>query len=134
MSKISRLVYMICGFILLGLGVLGVILPIMPHTVFLLGAAVCFTKSSEKIDTWFKGTKLYRDNLEGFASGQGMTIATKTRVIVLLTFFFGLAFFFMRSAPNYAKIILLVVWLCHVIGFIFFVKDKEEVLEEITEG
>lgn len=36
-------------------------------------AAINFAKSSKKLDSWFKGTKLYKDNLETYVKGQGMT-------------------------------------------------------------
>ncbi|MFV0254983.1 MAG: YbaN family protein [Erysipelotrichaceae bacterium] len=126
MKNISKLLTIIMGFILLIIGSIGVVLPILPHTPFLIGAVVCFAKSSKKLETWLKNTKLYRNNIESFIKGQGMSKASKVRVVVTLSIFFAIALFFMQKLSILIQILLVVIWLAHVIGFIFFVKTKEE--------
>ena len=116
-----KTVYLIIGLIALGLGAVGVALPILPSTPFLLAAAFCFAKSSKKLDAWFKGTKLYKNNLESFARGEGMTWKTKLRIIVTVTVVMGVAFIAMRGT-TVGRIVLSVVWICHIVGLCFFVK------------
>jgi uncharacterized protein len=58
MNKIVKLLYIMIGFIALGLGVLGLILPVLPTTPLLLLASYCFVKGSERFEIWFKGTTL----------------------------------------------------------------------------
>lgn len=58
-----KILYIIIGCISLGLGIIGVILPILPTVPFVLLAAFCFARSSERLDGWFKNTKLYRENI-----------------------------------------------------------------------
>ncbi|MGN1109584.1 MAG: DUF454 family protein, partial [Oscillospiraceae bacterium] len=77
--KIKKLVYIIIGCVGLGLGALGAALPLLPAFPFLLLAAVCFGKSSERLHKWFVGTKLYKNNLESYVKGRGMTWKTKIR-------------------------------------------------------
>lgn len=71
--KIKKVVYIIIGCVGLGLGALGAALPLLPAFPFLLLAAVCFGKSSERLHKWFVGTKLYKNNLESYVKGRGMT-------------------------------------------------------------
>ena len=76
--KIKKILYVILGCIGLALGAVGAILPLLPAFPFLLLAAFCFAKSSEKLHRWFTGTKLYKNNLESYVKGQGMTWKTKS--------------------------------------------------------
>ncbi len=120
-----RVVYLVVGFVTLALGCVGLALPILPSTPFLLVAAFCFAKSSKKLDTWFKGTKIYKDNLESFAKGQGMTKKTKAKILTMVTILLGIAAFMMREVP-YGFAIIGAVWLAHMIAFIFVVKTSKE--------
>ncbi|MDO4764859.1 MAG: YbaN family protein [Eubacteriales bacterium] len=120
---IKKMIYIVLGSIGLVLGAIGAVMPLMPAFPFLLMAAVCFGKSSEKLDRWFKGTKLYKNNLESYVQGQGMTKAAKIRVMLLITFLFAFGFYMMR-AVMVGRIVLLIVWLFHILYFTFRVKTK----------
>lgn len=120
---IKKMIYIVLGSIGLVLGAIGAAMPLMPAFPFLLMAAVCFGKSSEKLDKWFKGTKLYKNNLESYVQGQGMTRSAKIRVMLLITFLFAFGFYMMR-AVMVGRIVLLIVWLFHILYFTFRVKTK----------
>ena len=72
-----KILYIMIGCISLGLGIIGVILPILPTVPFVLLAAFCFAKSSEKLEDWFKNTKLYKEN----NMKSGMTKRAKIRIM-----------------------------------------------------
>ena len=59
-------------------------MPLLPAFPFLLLAAFCFAKSSERLHNWFINTKLYKNNLESYVKGQGMTRKTKIKMQVLM--------------------------------------------------
>lgn len=83
MKSIKKYFYIGIGFITLILGIIGVILPILPTTPFLLITSFCFAKGSEKFHNWFINTKLYKKHLESFVKERAMTLKEK---VVLLTF------------------------------------------------
>ncbi|MFI3115873.1 MAG: YbaN family protein [Clostridia bacterium] len=123
----KKAIYITVGLISLGCGYLGAILPFIPFTPFLLLTAFCFGKSSDKLDNWFKNTKLYKENLESFVKGEGMTIKTKFRVMATITLIMAFGFVMMiGKAPMPVMITLGVVWVAHMIYFVKFVKVKVE--------
>lgn len=122
---IKKALLIATGCIGVGLGAVGAVMPFLPAFPFLLLAAFCFAKSSEKLDRWFKNTRLYRDNLESYLNGQGMTGRTKKRVITLVTVLFSIAAYMMRRVPV-GLIVLGAIWLFHIFYFIFVVKNKKE--------
>lgn len=120
-----KLLYIVLGCIALVLGAVGTVLPILPTTPLLLVAAFCFARSSEKLNQWFKNTRLYKENLETFVRGQGMTKKAKIRIMLTVTVIMAIAFVAMRNTII-GRICLAVVWLCHVIAFTFFIKTCPE--------
>ena len=89
-----KIVFIILGFIFLGLGCLGIPLPVLPTTPFLMLAAICFAKGSKRLEKWFRSTKLYHKHLESFVEKREMTLKTKLTILiaasVMLLFSFGM--------------------------------------------
>lgn len=128
----KKIILVIVGCIGVGLGALGAVLPILPAFPFLLLAAVCFAKSSDRLDRWFRGTKLYKNDLESFVKGQGMTRKTKIKVMITVTLLMSIGFAIMFSKKIYVPCMILGgVWLFHIIYFAFFVKTHRP--QENTE-
>lgn len=119
--KIKKALYVVLGCIGVGLGALGAALPLLPAFPFLLLAAFCFAKSSQRLNNWFINTKLYKNNLETYVRGQGMTWKTKIRIMVMVTFLMSIGFIMMSRVPV-GRIILACVWLFHIFYFTFGVK------------
>lgn len=119
--KIHKALYIILGCIGVGLGAVGAVLPLLPAFPFLLLAAVCFAKSSERLHSWFTSTKLYKNNLESFVRGKGMTWKTKIRIMIIVTITMSVGFIMMSRVPV-GRIILACVWAFHIFYFIFGIK------------
>lgn len=119
--KIKKIGYIVLGCIGVGLGAVGAVLPLLPAFPFLLLAAFCFARSSEKLNNWFTGTKLYKDNLESFVQGKGMTKKTKVRIMVTVTLLMSIGFAMMGAVPV-GRIVLACVWVFHIVYFCFGVK------------
>ena len=119
----KKILYLILGCVGVGLGAVGAVVPMLPAFPFLMLAAFCFARSSEKLDRWFRGTKLYKDNLEDFVAGRGMTKKAKIRIMVTVTMLMSIGFVMMglKGIVN-GCIVLACVWMFHIIYFIFGIK------------
>ena len=119
--NIKKAFFIVLGCLSLGLGAVGAVLPILPTVPFLMLAAFCFAKSSEKLHNWFISTKLYKKNLESFVQGKGMAMKTKIRIMVMVTMLMSIGFIMMHAVPV-GRIILGFVWIFHVLYFIFGIR------------
>ncbi len=122
--------YISVGIIGLGLGAVGAVIPMLPAFPFLMLAAYCFGKSSERLDQWFRNTKLYKDNLEDYVSGRGMTRKAKIRVVITVTVLMSIGFLIMFGKGIFIGCaVLSAVWIFHVLYFFFGVKTMPEEAE-----
>lgn len=122
--------YISVGIIGLGLGAVGAVMPMLPAFPFLMLAAYCFGKSSERLDQWFRNTKLYKDNLEDYVSGREMTRKAKIRVVITVTVLMSIGFLIMFGKGIFIGCaVLSAVWIFHVLYFFFGVKTMPEEAE-----
>ena len=119
----KKIFWIISGCISAGLGTLGAVIPLLPTCPFLMLAAFCFARSSQKLHDWFIGTKLYKENLEDFISRRGMTKQAKIRILMTVTLLmiFGIVMMGMKGIVS-GCVILGIVWFFHIIYFIFGIK------------
>lgn len=119
----KKYLYLLLGLISLGLGAVGSFFPVLPTVPFLMLAAFCFARSSEKLHNWFVGTKLYQDNLADFVAGRGMTKKAKVRIMVTVTLLMSVGFVVMGLKGIVTGCVVLgCVWVFHIFYFIFGIK------------
>lgn len=128
--NLKRMIFLIVGCVCLALGCVGIVLPILPTVPFFLATVFCFSQSSKRLHDWFLGTKLYKNNLESYVRGQGMTARTKAKILLTVTalMVFGFAMM-LRKALYIPCAILACVWAAHIVYFIFGVKTIERKTE-----
>ena len=99
----------------------------LPTAPFFLATVFCFSQSSQKLHDWFLGTKLYKNNLESYVKGQGMTAGTKAKILTTVTALMAFGFYMMFRKALYIPCgILVCVWVAHLIYFLFGVKTLEK--------
>jgi uncharacterized protein len=79
-----RILFVILGTISLVLGIIGIILPILPTTPFLLLTAYCYAKGSKRFHEWFIKTKIYKKYLESFVQTRSMTRKHKWTLMIVV--------------------------------------------------
>ena len=120
MNKVKKYFYITLGFITLGLGLIGVILPILPTTPFLLVTSFCFAKGSERFHTWFTNTNIYKKHLESFVKERAMTLKQKVVLLSFVNFMLAFPLILVDVLPMRITIIVLII--IKLYYFIFRVK------------
>ena len=119
--NIKKVCYIVLGCIGVSLGALGAVLSRLPAFHCLVLSAFRFGRSSETLNHWFINTKLYKNNLESYVQGKGMTRKTKIKIMVTVTILMSIGFAMMHAVPI-GRIVLGCVWVFHIVYFCLGVK------------
>jgi uncharacterized membrane protein YbaN (DUF454 family) len=72
------------GFLFVGLGIVGIVVPLLPTTPFLLLAAACFARSSERFYRWLLGNRWFGAYVRDYREGRGIPARVKIFTVALL--------------------------------------------------
>lgn len=105
-----KLLWLMIGIVSMVLGAIGVVLPVLPTTPFLLLASFCFAKGSGRFHKWFIGTKLYKKHLESFVTSRSMTLKTKLCILLPASAMLILAMLAMSNIYGRVFIVFLIIF------------------------
>jgi uncharacterized protein len=106
----ARWMLIVAGMICVGLGALGIVLPGLPTTPFLLLAAYCFARSSEHFHSWLLNHRWFGSYVRNFEEGRGMTRPAKASTLLVLWLSFGITIaFFVPVVWGQVSMLLLAV-------------------------
>lgn len=127
MSNLRRSMYIIAGLISFGIGVAGTILPVLPGGPFFLFSSYCFTKSSERLERWYKGTSFYKTYVDRYFVKRYMTKWEKIRINLVADFFIILSVFMI----DILIVRIILIALCIIKHYYFAAKIKTIKREDI---
>lgn len=100
--------YLISGFILVVIGVIGIFLPILPTTIFLILASACFVKSSPRANEWLRNHKILGIYIKNYQDKTGLTVKAKVfNIAFLWIMILSSAYFFTEEL--YIKLLLIAI-------------------------
>jgi uncharacterized membrane protein YbaN (DUF454 family) len=79
-----RLTLIVCGTICTALGVIGIFVPLLPTTPFLLLAAACYARSSERFYNWLMNNRIFGRYVRDYLEKRGISLKVKIVTLVLL--------------------------------------------------
>ncbi len=123
--KLKRALWVAAGGFFFVLAGIGAALPVMPTVPFLLLSAACFSRGSERMDAWFKSTKLYQNHLESYMQGRGMTWKTKLRIMAIATAMMLISGLVLLRGVVIVQVLLAVLWFVMVSVFTFVIKTAQ---------
>ncbi len=103
-----RYLYLVSGVLLVAIGVIGIFLPILPTTIFLILASACFIKSSPQANEWLRNHKILGMYIKNYQDKSGLTIKAKVfNIFFLWIMILSSAFFF--TDELFIKLLLLAI-------------------------
>jgi len=106
-AKLKRILLIAAGTICTAIGIVGIFVPILPTTPFLLLAAACYIRSSPKLYNWLTNNKCFGIYVKNYLEGKGMPLKIKVFTIVLLWITIGCSIIF--AVDNIVVRIILVI-------------------------
>ena len=121
-NKLVRLLFVFIGSIFVGLAVIGIFLPGLPTTPFLILAAYFYIRSSNKLYNWLINNKILGVYIKGYLSGKGMPLRAKIISLMLMWIFGSFAVLF--GIPDSLFFVKIIVFIILLIGTIFLLRVK----------
>lgn len=115
-------IYLTLGVLSVGLGVIGVILPVLPTTPFLLLAALLFSKSSDRIRNKFENSLFYQRQMKDFVESRTMTRRRKWTILIFADIVLTISF--ILTEITVLRVILILLFLTKHWYFYRFVKTE----------
>lgn len=94
MNSMKRVVFFVFGILFLTFGIVGVVVPVLPTTPFLLVASFCFVRSSEKMNAWLLNHPVFGDYIKNYLEHRGIKRSDRRKSLILLWLGIGIAIVF----------------------------------------
>jgi len=107
-SRVKRGAYIVAGTFFLALGIIGIALPLLPTTPFLLLTAYCYARGSKRLHHWLMNNKWFGKYIRDYQEGRGIPLRTKVIAITSLWVMILLSIYWFIS-NIYIQIILIII-------------------------
>ncbi len=109
-SRTVKFLWLVAGFFFVGIGMVGIVVPGLPTTPFMILAAACFARSSRRFYRWVMTNRIFGAQVRRFREGKGISLRGKVFSVSAMTLFILLAVIF--AIPNHllwVKVLMLVL-------------------------
>lgn len=124
-NKFVKTLLIIAGWFFVGLGIIGIFLPVMPTTAFLILAAACFAKSSEKFYNKLLNNKYLGKYIRDYLEHRSMPLRAKIIAIIMINTVIGYSAFFAVETA-WVKVLLVIIAVSLTIYLISIKTIREE--------
>ena len=99
-NKLIRFLWILLGSLFVGIGYLGIFVPGLPTTIFLILAAGCYIRSSQRLYNWLINNKLFGQYIKDYYEGKGMPLKSKIVALSMIIIFCSFAMIAMEAIKN----------------------------------
>lgn len=103
----KRYIYLFLGFVTLGLGILGIFLPVLPTTPFLLLTSFFFVRSSDRLNRWLMNHRVFGPQIRSFTEHRALKQSTKVTSVATMWLSMGLSMYFIKNIYVSALLVLI---------------------------
>jgi len=114
-----KIVLNLIGCLAVVLGVLGIFLPLLPTTPFLLLASACFARGSTRLHHWLQTNRVFGKYLRNYENGHGIPLRGKIWVLIFMWGSMGYSIW--RTDPLYVRVLIVLIGICVTIYLTRFV-------------
>jgi len=108
-QKVVRVLFFVAGSVSLALGSIGIVLPVLPTTPFLLLALACYCRSSKRMTKWVLTNKYFGSYIRRYKEGKGIPIKTKIIALAALWITISYSAFFIVNKWWIVQLILFAI-------------------------
>jgi uncharacterized membrane protein YbaN (DUF454 family) len=109
-EKVKRTIYVLAGTIFLVIGAVGVVIPVLPTTPFLLLSAACYMRGSERMHSWMLNNRVFGTFIRDYREGKGIAFRNKLLTLVLLWFTISFSVLFVIEIPLLKGLLFLIAF------------------------
>ena len=114
-----KIVLNLIGCVAVALGVLGIFLPLLPTTPFLLLASACFARGSTRMHNWLQTNRVFGNYLRDYENGRGIPLRGKVWILIFM--WGSMSYSVWRTDLPYVRIIIVLIGICVTIYLTRFV-------------
>lgn len=98
-DKLKKILYVFAGTFFLAIGAIGVVIPVLPTTPFLLLAAACYIRGSDRLYHWMINNSIFGKFIRNYKEGRGITLRNKALTMVFLWITISYSALFIVNRP-----------------------------------
>jgi len=122
-EKLKRQLLITAGTLSLAVGIIGIAVPVLPTTPFLLLAAGCYLRSSQRFYNWLMANRLFGAYIRNYIEGRGIPVKVKIFIIALLWVTIGISIWLVA---NWVVTVILLIVAVGVTLHIIFIRVRQK--------